>query len=324
MAAFTSPSASVPPAFESVPSYGGRPALKPSIYGFLVALYIFVGGIAGSAQIITTLLDLAGPAGISFVIMTGRILAFAGAVAGGILLIVELHTPQRFYNMLRIFRPTSPMSIGSYVLTSFGFFSLLALAGQLLDWRWLAVSCGVAASVIGILMACYPAALLSATSTPLWSAAPRLLAIRFGAASMASGAAILCLTALWAGPPRLAAVLAAAAAASLLAQLTAWLLAERVYKRAGVNTALRGRLGVLHTGAELLGGAALVLFLLIVVFPAATTPLLFAASLCVLVGGLTMRDAVLRTGNESARDPADYFRLARADNPANGAANDRR
>ena len=55
----------------------------------------------------------------------------AGSVVGAALLIIDLHTPTRFYNMLRIFRPTSPMSIGSYVLTSFGALSALLAAAQL-------------------------------------------------------------------------------------------------------------------------------------------------------------------------------------------------
>ena len=52
-------------------------------------------------------------------------------MVGSALLIIDLHTPSRFYNMLRIFRPTSPMSIGSYVLTSFGALSACLAAAQL-------------------------------------------------------------------------------------------------------------------------------------------------------------------------------------------------
>lgn len=294
-----------------MPSYGGYPALKPSVYGLLVALYIFIGGAAGSVQIVATMIDAAGPAGTESVVLAGRLFALGGAIAGGILLIVELHTPQRFYNMLRIFRPTSPISIGTYVLTGFGFFSLLALAGHALDWHWLAFTGGVLASLLGVLMACYPAALLSATSTPLWSAAPRLLAVRFGAASMASGSAVLCIAALWLLPSlRVAALAAATAAVSLLVELTATLLARRVYAQGGLDGALRGRYGLAHLGAELLSLTAVVLYVLVGIFDAAAIPLMVAASICVLTGGLAMRDSVLRAGNESARRPEDYFRLA--------------
>src|SRR4029077_16758684 len=105
---------------EPIPTYHGRPALKPSLYGWIVAFYIFIGGLAGAAQIIATAADLLGTRG-GAVILVGRVVALPGAIFGGILLIVDLHTKRRFYNMLRIFRATSPMSIGTYMLMSFGF-----------------------------------------------------------------------------------------------------------------------------------------------------------------------------------------------------------
>ncbi len=312
MAVFV-PFANVPTAPPAIPSYGGRPALKPSIYGFLVALYIFIAGMAGSAQIVATLLAATGPAGAESVVTIGRIMAVAGAVAGAILLIVELHTPRRFYNMLRIFRVTSPMSIGSFVLSGFGFFSLLALLGQFLAWRWVPLASGGIAALLGIVMTCYPAALLTATSTPLWSSAPRLLAVRFGAASMASGFAALCLVALWMPQSlRLAGLLAAAATVSVFVELIAALLARWAYAQAGVNGPMRGRSGLLLAAAEVLGFLALSLYLSALVFGEAAALLMLAASVSVLIAGLTMRDAVLRAGNESARRPEDYFRLARA------------
>ncbi len=165
---------------EQPTTYYGRPALKPSLYGWTVALYIFIGGLAGTAQILATAADLVGMRD-SAVVPAGRIIALAGAVLGGILLIVDLHTMRRFYNMLRIFRLTSAMSIGTYVLMTFGFWSLVALCAQFAGLRWLAALGGVIASVAGWGMMTYTAALLSSTSTPLWAAAPRLLAVRFAA-----------------------------------------------------------------------------------------------------------------------------------------------
>ena len=109
---------------DPIPTYYERPALKPSLYGWTVALYIFIGGLAGAAQIIATAIDLLGLPGSATLVLVGRCIALAGAIIGGILLIVDLDTKQRFYNMLRIFRATSPMSIGTYVLMSFGFWSL--------------------------------------------------------------------------------------------------------------------------------------------------------------------------------------------------------
>ena len=107
-----------------IPTYHELPALKPSLYGWTVALYIFVGGMSGGIQILITAIDLLKIPNAETLILCGRAIALAGAILGGILLIIDLHTKHRFYNMLRIFRPTSPMSIGTYVLMSFGFWSL--------------------------------------------------------------------------------------------------------------------------------------------------------------------------------------------------------
>ena len=301
-----------------VDNYYGLPAVKPSMYGWMVALYIFSGGLAGGAQIIATAVDLGGaPAG-SPVVATGRVLALLGAVVGGILLIADLQTKQRFFNMLRIFRATSPMSIGTYVLMAFGVFSTIAVVGEITGPPLLATICGAVAAVFGLGMVTYTAPLLSATSTPLWAAAPRLLACRFAASSLATGAAALVIAA-WmassgpAGQPRLAGALSLIAALALAVELAAALLGERQYRGAGVGRALRKPpWGPVHLGGALLAGAAvpLVLYIVDVVqSPGAGLPAL-TASVLVLGGGVVMRAAILFMGNESAKEPEDYLRFA--------------
>ena len=102
--------------------------------------------------------------------------------------------------MLRIFRKTSPMSIGTWVLMSFGTFSgALATAQFAVDhghspnraMQTAIKLLGVPAALAGMAMSTYTGALLSATSTPLWAAAPRRIAALFGASAIASGAAAL-------------------------------------------------------------------------------------------------------------------------------------
>jgi hypothetical protein len=298
---------------EPPPTYYGRPALKPSLYGWIVALYIFIGGLAGAAQILATAADLIRTPG-SAVVLAGRTIALAGAVLGGILLIIDLHTKRRFYNMLRIFRPTSAMSIGTYVLMSFGFWSLLALCAQLAGWRWLAVAGGAIAGIAGWGMMTYTATLLATTSTPLWAAAPRLLAVRFAASAMATAAAALAIAAVWsadgaalAGPLRKIAVLA------LIVELGAGMLSQQVYHNRGVDQPLRATpwgpallIGVRFVGA----GLPTALYLLAEANPARAVGATIIASLCVLAGGLLMRGVIMLAGNLSAGRPEDYFRFA--------------
>jgi hypothetical protein len=174
------------------------------------------------------------------VVPAGRTIALAGAVLGGILLIIDLHTVPRFYNMLRIFRPSSAMSIGTYVLMIFGFWSLVVPCAQFAGLSWLAAFGGAIASVAGWGMMTYTAALLSSTSTPLWAAAPRLLAVRFAASAMATGAAALVMVAVWsaegmavASPLRKIVVLA------LLVELGAGVFSQQIYQDRSVDQPLR-------------------------------------------------------------------------------------
>lgn len=295
-------------------SYYGLPAVKPSMYGWLVALYIFCGGLAGGAQIIATAVDLTGvPAG-SMAVTTGRVIALLGAIAGGILLIADLQTKQRFYNMLRIFRPTSPMSIGTYVLMGFGFFSLLAVGGEIFSAPLLATLCGAVAAVFGLSMTTYTAALLSATSTPLWAAAPRLLAVRFAASALATGAAALVIAAWAAGQPRLAGALSLIAALAAGADIASALLSEKRYADMGLRRPLRKHpWGPIHLGGALVAGTAVPLLLYIadLVHSPGAGLAAVGASLLLIAGGALMRAAVMFMGNESARQPEDYLRYAR-------------
>jgi len=117
-------------------TYYGRPVLKPSPYGQLIASYLFVGGIAGASQIIATVADWTGDRRNRFITRAGRYLSLAGILASPLFLIADLRTPERWYNMLRIFRRTSPMSIGSWTLSAFGGLSgITALLQFLADRR---------------------------------------------------------------------------------------------------------------------------------------------------------------------------------------------
>jgi formate-dependent nitrite reductase membrane component NrfD len=306
---------------EAIPTYYEQPALKPSLYGYKVSAYILVGGMAGSAQIIATIADLADRDGCAGVIRNGRYLALAGSVVGAGLLIIDLHTPQRFYNMLRIFRPTSPMSIGTYVLTSFGGLSALLAAAQLrrelgagpgaLDR--VARAAQIPAAVTGAAMSTYTGALLAATSTPLWAALPRLLPAVFGASAMASAAAALSLPARGAERERLhrLELVASAVELVLLAMLPVTLRGKGIATRIGVVPVLAAAAApLLHQiagaverpRADRAGDAA----------AEARRAKRFgtASAAAVLAGAFLLRHLVLRAGNESAKRPRDQFRFS--------------
>jgi protein NrfD len=303
------------------PTYYDQPALKPSPWTWEVATYIFLAGLGGSAQIIATAADLLGGRQRRSIVRNGRHLAVASAVLGAPLLISDLKTPRRFYNMLRIFRPTSPMSIGSYILTAFGGASALTAAGQLLDERSgregsgpVAKVAQIPAALAGAGMSTYTGALLSATSTPLWAAEPGLLAARFACSAMATGAAALSLTE-QIDEPENSRALDQVALAATAAELAVSVISERRQRARGVGRPLReGGWGAANTlGAVALGaGVPLACYGLNLVRKRRSRGLSIAASLAVLAGGMIMRQAVLHAGQQSAKRPREYFRLTQS------------
>jgi protein NrfD len=116
-----------------------------------------------------------------------------GPTIGTLGLICDLHTPKRFYNMLRLFELTSPMSIGSWILAAFGNFSALTAAAEFLGMRPAARATQLPLVVTGAGLKTYTALLLSANNTPLWAAAPCATAVKFASSSVAAAASALSL-----------------------------------------------------------------------------------------------------------------------------------
>ncbi|MBV8612990.1 MAG: polysulfide reductase NrfD, partial [Acetobacteraceae bacterium] len=107
-------------------TYYGREQVKAAPFNnWLVGGYIFLAGLSGGAMLLSTLLDLARGRDAGGAVARGRYLSLLAPTLGAAMLVGDLHTPKRFYNMLRLFKATSPMSIGSWILVFFGVFSTL-------------------------------------------------------------------------------------------------------------------------------------------------------------------------------------------------------
>jgi len=115
---------------------------------------------------------------------------WAAAVAANVstpLLIADLGRPERFLNMLRIFKPQSPMSVGAWIVAAFGGTSTAAIIFP----RRVADLFAFTSAALGLGMATYTGVLLGATAIPIWSLHVRLLPIHFGASALASAASTL-------------------------------------------------------------------------------------------------------------------------------------
>lgn len=299
-------------------TYYGLSQLKPwPMEPAVVGGYIFLAGLSGSSQILATVASATGRREMAGAVRRGRYLSLLAPTVGSALLIYDLHTPKRFYNMLRVAKATSPMSIGTWFLMGFSGFAFAAAAGQAGADRWpgrrwmrgVASAAGVPAALAGAGLCTYTAALLSATSTPVWAAAPAALAIRFGASSVATGAAAL---ALGEADDAVRAKLDDVGLCALALEAVLAAVAGGQHRRAGVDGASNSVPGrVEQVGATALG-VLLPLGLLAATRGMGRRPRAASAvaGVLTLVGGATLRTAMLSLGNVSSRRPDVSFRFS--------------
>jgi formate-dependent nitrite reductase membrane component NrfD len=166
-------------------NYYDLPILKPPVWTWEVPVYFFVGGAAGAAAVIAAAARFTGAD--RKLVRDARWIAAGGAAISGPLLVADLGRPGRFLNMLRVFKPRSPMSVGAWTLAAFGASS----TGAALFKGRLGDAAAIAAAATGLVMSTYTGVLLSATAIPVWSKQKRVLPILFGASAVASAAALL-------------------------------------------------------------------------------------------------------------------------------------
>jgi polysulfide reductase-like protein len=177
-------------------TYHGLPLLKEPTWTWEVPTYFFVGGAAGASSVIATM------AGDSDLRRHARWVAAVGGAASGALLTADLGRPERFLNMLRVFKLQSPMSVGAWTLAAFSSASAATAFADLIDRQTagrlpLAVvgdAAGALAAATGLVMTTYTGVLIGATAIPVWNEHVRLLPIHFAASGLASAVALLELT----------------------------------------------------------------------------------------------------------------------------------
>jgi formate-dependent nitrite reductase membrane component NrfD len=186
-----------------VTSYYGRPVIKQPAWTPEVPIYFFTGGLAGASAGLAFAARLSGNEKLARV-ATGN--AFAAVAVSPVLLISDLGKPSRFLNMLRVFKVTSPMSIGSWLLAAEGGVLTISAAHEFLGWfpRPVARLANAVAALLGMPLTTYTAALVANTAVPVWHEGRRELPFTFagGAAASAGAAALLLTDARHAGPAR--------------------------------------------------------------------------------------------------------------------------
>ena len=123
----------LPPPRPDDHSYYGRPILKPPAWDWRIPAYLFAGGLSGGATLISVGADLTGRARLR---RRTRVTAVAGLGASMYFLVSDLGKPLRFHHMLRVAKPTSPMSVGTWILSAYRPGIGLAAAAEVLPSRW--------------------------------------------------------------------------------------------------------------------------------------------------------------------------------------------
>lgn len=168
-------------------SYYGRQIIKtPTWKTPDVPLYLFLGGLSGASALLAEGAALSGNTRLEH---TTRLVAASGAAAGTVFLIHDLGRPERFLNMLRVIKVTSPLSVGSFILAPFASLSGAAAASQVTGrLPRLGRLAGAASSLFGAPLVTYTAALFANTAVPAWHNARKELPFVFaGSGGAAAG-----------------------------------------------------------------------------------------------------------------------------------------
>ncbi len=183
------------------PSYYDIPLLKKPVWSWEIGAYFFLGGLSAGSYLLARVAERLGGARYRAVTRAGTAIAAAALLPCPILLIDDLGDRSRFHHMLRVFKPRSPMNLGSWVLT--GYSGVLFLTA-LREWfrgpsgrrrhrfvgRAALFVLDLAGLPLALLFSGYTGVLLSATSTPVWSKNPWLGPL-FCASAIDNGAAAI-------------------------------------------------------------------------------------------------------------------------------------
>jgi formate-dependent nitrite reductase membrane component NrfD len=304
-------------------TYYDHPVLRKAHWRWEIVTYFFVGGAAAASAALASIAHLFGDPDDEALVRNGRYTALAGAALSSALLVKDLGRPERFLNMLRIFKLKSPMSVGVYALMTFATTSGFAALEQARadgvigtdPFGWVPRRPrGALHAISSAFMACYTGVLLSATAIPVWYRGRRHIPAIFVLSGASTGCAVQnLLIALFGGSPRTSKKLETIEVLASLAEAALLLDYERAAGDPGkaLFQGERGRRLKTYTlGLGIILPTLLSLPSLLSTKrpekPHRLRTLVTAA--CALIGGYVLREAIVYAGRDSADDPRAYLR----------------
>jgi formate-dependent nitrite reductase membrane component NrfD len=292
------------------PTYYDRALLNESVWTWAIPVYYYVGGLAGGSLVLAAAVQTQPSEKFERLIKRCHWIGFIGCCISGALLVYDLGKPQRFLNMLRVFRPTSPMNMGAWILTgtSGAAFTTLLLRGRSDTFGAIGESAGYIAGLMGMGLATYTGVLVSNTAVPLWQASRRLLPVLFAASAVTSVGSFFQLLE---QTPDESRITQAFGTVGEVAEVTTAIITEQQASevpRVG-RPFKRGVSGAMWRTAAILTASSLVMGL----FPNQTRTRTLTSGLLGTIGSLLMRFGMEHAGNASARDPRASFHHQRAE-----------
>ncbi len=278
-------------------TYYDRPVLKAPTWRFWIPSYFFLGGLAGGSSLLAAGADAIGDARLG---RAARVTALAALSGGAVGLVADLGRPERFHHMLRVFRPSSPMNTGSWLLAAYGPAVGVAalsdvsdrapLLGKIATWS---------AAALAPAVATYTGVLVADTAVPAWHGARTILPGLFAAGAAASAGGVAAALVPDAAPACRLALGGVAAEMALFSRLekslpddvgTAYTegRAGRL-RRAATRLSVAGA-GMCAGGASMRAGGAGRLVTRV-------------GGVAIALGAATERFAVIEAGRASAKDP---------------------
>jgi formate-dependent nitrite reductase membrane component NrfD len=318
---------------ERVPSatYYGQPMIKSPTWKWPIPVYFWLGGIAGGAAVVGAVADLLGGEEYRATVRHARWLTVALGAICPIPLIQDLGRPARFLHMLRVFKVSSPLNVGTWILSSFGGVSELLAARQAAEDGFLiprgsalgralratpAAPLSILHGALGVALGGYTGVVLTSSAVPVWASRGIMLGPLFESTAIATGAAAVNLIGVASGQSSDVARkgVDTIQTAGQIAQLSAALAYElgrperisqplrrglwgRMYQIGAVGAGVVAPLA-LRAGVRLLGKHR--------------APWLYATvSALSLAGALIERLSLVEAGKVSARDPLAYQELTK-------------
>lgn len=275
-------------------SYYGRPILKrPEWKPLDVAGYLCLGGLAGASSLLAAGADVTARPALARTAKLGA----AGAISLSLAALVhDLGRPGRFLNMLRVFKPTSPMSMGSWLLACYAPLTMAAAAADVTGrYRIVGAAATASAAALGPAVATYTAVLICDTAVPAWHEGYREMPFVFAGSGAIAAAGL----ALAAAPPAQTGPARRAAALGAVLELGAFRLMKRNMGHAAGAYEERGPRRWLRAAELLTAGGAV----LAVGAGHRSRALTALAGTALLAGSAALRLGVFHAGVVSTQDP---------------------